>query len=86
MTQFGNNLLYLRKKTKMSQRDLSTRLDRTQKTITNWERGDTEPNISQLIHLSMVFNVSIDDLIKKDLEHNRKTLTYPCEVQSLIPN
>ncbi len=32
----------------------------------NWEQGRTEPNIEMLRRLSVIFNVSIDEMIKED--------------------
>ena len=33
------------------------------KTVSHWETGYTEPSVEQLVSLSKVFNVSLDELI-----------------------
>ena len=60
---FSNNLKLLRTAKKLSQKDLATKMNITIKTISHWETGYTEPSISQLVMLSEIFDISIDDLI-----------------------
>jgi len=61
------NLRYLRKTKKISQTELCDGVKVTSATISNWERGKSEPTASQLIQLSQLFEVSISDLIGSDL-------------------
>lgn len=46
----------------MSKEDLSHKLGISERTLTRYENGDSEPTISILIKLSLIFNVSIDYL------------------------
>lgn len=61
------NLRYLRKTKKISQAELCDGVNVTSATISNWERGKSEPTASQLILLSQLFEVNISDLIGSDL-------------------
>ena len=63
------NLRYLRKKHGISQEILATALGVSKTTFGDYERGKYEPSISTLIDLGKYFNVSIDDLLLKDLRH-----------------
>ncbi len=61
------NILKLRKDFKLSQEDLAEKVGVTRQTISNWELGETQPNVEQLKKLSEVFKVSIDDLVGNDV-------------------
>ena len=52
-----------RKEANMSQKELSDYLHVTDKAISKWERGLSFPDISLLIPLSEVLNVSLYDLL-----------------------
>ena len=45
--------------------------------ISNWERGATYPDIQNLLLLSKVFEVSLDKLVKGDLETMRTNYSRP---------
>lgn len=56
-------LLDLRKEKNMSQRQMAEYFNVTQGTYNNWEQGNTQPSIEQLIELARFFSVSVDYLI-----------------------
>lgn len=58
-------LKQLRENKKMTQKYLAKKLNVSSQTILNWENGIYEPNISQLIELANIFNVSIDYLVER---------------------
>lgn len=64
---FANNLHYLRKRDKVTQEDLADRLGVSRQSVSKWETGEAYPEMDKLIALSDIFNVSLDDLIRKDL-------------------
>lgn len=64
---FGTNLNYLRKINNMTQTDLANKLNITHQTISNYEHGNRYCDLDMLIQISELFNVSIDDLLKKKL-------------------
>lgn len=59
----------------LSQEDLAEKLDTTRQTISSWENGKTYPGIQTIITLSEMFNVSLESLIKEDVEVMRNTLS-----------
>lgn len=59
----GEKIYKLRKKSGLSQEDLSFKIGVTRQTISNWELGSTSPNPEQLKSLSNVLNVSLDSLL-----------------------
>ena len=65
----GKKILELRKKKGFSQEELGERIDVTRQTISNWELGETSPNIEQLKLLSKEFNISIDELLDNDIQN-----------------
>ena len=66
---FPKNLLYLRKKNKISQYELSEAMGVARTTLGDYERGKTEPNISTLVNLASYFGVTLDDLLKRNMSH-----------------
>lgn len=60
--KLANALAVLRKMNNMSQADLATKLGIQYQTISSWERGISLPSIEQLIELSNIYNVSLDNL------------------------
>ena len=45
---------------------IATRVNVTNQTISNWEKGKTEPDIGSLIRLVELFQVTVDYLIAHD--------------------
>jgi transcriptional regulator with XRE-family HTH domain len=62
-SKFCNNLREIRKSCSLTQKQVATELKVVESCYANWEQGRTEPNIEMLRKLSMIYNVSIDDLI-----------------------
>ncbi len=59
----NKNIFDLRKKKGLSQDALAEQIDVSRQTISNWEKGETSPNPEQLILLSKVLDISIDNLV-----------------------
>lgn len=68
----NEKILLLRKKAGLSQESLAEKLNVTSQTVSNWELGQTTPDILQAKELSKIFNVSLDDLTNNKLELNVK--------------
>lgn len=64
---FGKNLRYLRLSNNMTQTDLSDKLHTSHQSISNYERGQRFCALDMLVRVSELFDVSIDDLLKKKL-------------------
>lgn len=66
--KLNENIYNLRKEKGLSQEVLAEEVDVSRQTISNWELGETTPNPDQLISLSKLFNVSIDELVGNTFE------------------
>lgn len=58
----------------LSQEELAEKVYVTRQSISNWENGKTYPDIHSLLLLSSLFNVSLDQLIKGDIETMKKEI------------
>ena len=80
--QVGKQIQHYRKKKNLSQDDLAEIIFVSRQSISNWERGATYPDIQNLLLLSKVFEVSLDQLVKGDLEtmkqiiHDQEFIRY----------
>ncbi len=63
----GENLKLLRKRRKLSQEELASELSLTRSSYSGYENGVAEPNLDNLIKFSNFFNISLDKLIKVEL-------------------
>ena len=63
-----NNLIALRQEKGMTQKDLAKTINYSDKVISKWERGESQPNIEAISVLAEFFNVSIDFLVGKDIK------------------
>lgn len=63
----GNKIMTLRKKNNLSQEVLAEKVGVTRQTISKWELEETAPDINQAKKLSMIFNVSLDELVNNDV-------------------
>ncbi len=64
----GKRIIEFRKKENMTQEQLASQLQVARQTISNWESNITNPDISQVIKLSNIFKVSVNDLLNEQLE------------------
>lgn len=60
--EFGERLYRYRKAAKLSQQELASHFGITNKAISKWENGSAYPSLPQLITLSKLYGVSIDEL------------------------
>ena len=64
----GAYLAALRKARGMTQQEAADQMGVSNKTVSKWENGKSYPDIHSLLLLSALFDVSLDQLIKGDLE------------------
>lgn len=64
-----------RTKLKLSQEELAEKVYVTRQTISNWENGKSYPDIHSLLLLSSLFDVSLDQLIKGDIETMKEIIS-----------
>ncbi|MDO4467145.1 MAG: helix-turn-helix transcriptional regulator [Bacillota bacterium] len=53
---------------KLSQEELAEKVYVSRQTISNWETGKSYPDIHSLLLLSSVFSISLDELVKGDIQ------------------
>jgi transcriptional regulator with XRE-family HTH domain len=63
-----------RKSLYLSQEDLSKKIFVSRQTISNWENGKSYPDIQNLLLLSTIFGVSLDELVKGDIDLMKKKI------------
>lgn len=63
----AQNIKYLREHKCEMQKDIADLLSVSKQTASVYEKGEIEPDIAKLIMLADHFEVTIDDLIRKDL-------------------
>ena len=60
----GKEITDLRKAHNMTQMELADKLGISFQAVSNWERGNTMPDISKLPELAEIFHISVDELLK----------------------
>ncbi len=63
MMEFNNKLYSLRKQKGFSQEELANRLNVSRQTISKWEVGESTPDMENLVAISELFEVSLDELV-----------------------
>ena len=61
-----NNLYELRRRHGMSQEELAEKLYVSRQAVSKWERGEAYPDTENLISISDMFGVTIDDLLRSE--------------------
>ncbi len=68
MVKTGQNIVNLREKAGLSVKDLQDIFGfATPQAIYKWQHGTALPNIDNLIALAAIFDVSVDDILIKDV-------------------
>ena len=69
---FSEKLFELRKQKGLSQEELCFKLNEARQTISKWESGITTPDMDNLIKISKLFEVSIDELVGNENDINKQ--------------
>lgn len=72
--ELGNKIKYYRGEKELSQEELAERVYVSRQTISNWENNKSYPDINSIVLLSENFEISIDNLIKGDVEQMKKEI------------
>lgn len=62
----ANRLVQLRKEHHLSQEELAEKLGLSRQAVSKWERAEASPDTDNLILLSRLYGVSIDELLRTD--------------------
>ena len=73
--EIGTQIKKYRNELKLSQEELAEKVFVTRQTISNWETGKNYPDIHSVLLLSSIFNISLDQLIKGDIEIMKKEIS-----------
>ena len=63
MNELGARLQALRRQAHLSQQELAERLHVSRQSISKWELGTAKPDLDNMIRLSELFGVSLDELV-----------------------
>ncbi|HEY8419481.1 MAG TPA: DUF5680 domain-containing protein [Clostridia bacterium] len=80
---FCEKLQLIRKSKGLTQEELAEELDVSRQAVAKWESGQAYPDISNLIQISNLFNVTIDYLVK-DQKCSVKLQTPKTDLDALI--
>lgn len=68
--KLSEKILNLRRQSGMAQEEMAEKLNVSRQTISRWEVGSAQPDISNLLQLSKLFHVTADYLIHDEYENN----------------
>ena len=80
----GEKISDLRKKNGISQEKLAELLGISRQAVTKWESGKGNPDTENLIRLSEIFGVSLDELCGKEAEKPKKINYTPGHILALL--
>lgn len=66
--ELGKQIKKYRHEAHLSQDELANRIYVSRQTISNWENDKSYPDVNSLVLLSEIFQISLDKLIKGDIE------------------
>lgn len=77
-------------KSNLTQEEMAEKLGTTRQTVSNWENNRSYPDIINLVKMSNIFEISLDDFIKDDketiqyLDENTNLLKYKSSLKKFI--
>ena len=72
--EIGNQIKKYRTELGLNQEELADRVYVTRQTVSNWENERSYPDIRSLLLLSGVFGISLDILVKGDVEYMKEQI------------
>ena len=81
--ELAERLKAQREKLGLSQGDVAERLHITRQTVSRWETGKGTPDLENLVLLSEVYQVTVDELLKEqntDKEEKKKCLRKRADI------
>ena len=72
--ELGKQIKKYRQETHLSQEELANRIYVSRQTISNWENDKSYPDVNSLVLLSEIFQISLDILIKGDLDMMKEVI------------
>lgn len=72
--RIGEHIKQIRKTNDLSQEEFAEKLAVSRQAVSKWERGVALPDIENLMYISNLFDVSLDDLIKNNSAVSQKLI------------
>ena len=72
--ELGKQIRTHRQEVHLSQEELADRVYVSRQTISNWENDKSYPDVNSLVLLSEIFQISLDTLIKGDIEAMKEVI------------
>lgn len=80
--ELGGQIKRHRTRLGLSQEELADRIFVTRQSVSNWENSRTYPDLQSLLRLSDLFGLSLDELIKGDIETMKEEINK-LEIQKM---
>lgn len=72
--ELGKQIKKYRQEKQLSQEELANRIYVTRQTVSNWENDKSYPDVNSLLLLSEIFQISLDKLIKGDIDTMKEVI------------
>ncbi len=72
--ELGKQIKKCRQEANLSQEELAERIYVSRQTISNWENDKSYPDVNSLVLLSEIFQISLDKLIKGDIDMMKEVI------------
>ena len=78
----------LRQERGLNQKELALEINTTQRNISNWENGNSEPDIQMILKMSKFFGVTVDYFLGScdDLNESENTIYLDNSLISMVKN
>ncbi|MGM9629482.1 helix-turn-helix domain-containing protein [Butyricicoccus sp.] len=76
---FGKNLQTLRRQNGLSQQQLAEQLGVSRQAVSKWELDAAKPDIDNVIQISRLFGVSIDELLTGEVFRDARSFPQPVD-------
>ncbi len=82
--ELGKHIREYRTACGLSQEDLAERIYVSRQTVSNWENDKTYPDVESLLLLSVLFDKTVDELIKGDVETMKEIIENDAKKMQLL--
>ncbi|MGX9845784.1 helix-turn-helix domain-containing protein [Streptococcus iniae] len=66
----------LRKEKKLTQTELATKLNISQKSYSNWESGKSEPTLDNIVKLAQILDTTTDELLDRHMDFGDRVFDF----------
>ena len=84
MNYFASNIRYLRRIKKMYQKEFGGLFEKSEATISAWEKGTRSPTVNDTQRVAAYFGITISDLVYSDIASNPDILVYAEDLKRLL--